>query len=90
MLFGEDNPYKHYNKEMLKDYVTKDLKINQEPGTKYEYSNLGFRILGFELASISKSSYESLLQEKIFIKYKMESSTIKRQNIEPQVVKGLN
>jgi len=87
--FGENNPYKHYNKEKLKDYLTKDVKLSQEPGIKYEYSNLGSGILGFELASISKSSYESLLQEKIFTKYKMESSTSKRKNIQSELVKGL-
>ena len=87
--FGENNPYKHYNKEKLKDYLTKDVKLSQGPGIKYEYSNLGSGILGFELASISKSSYESLLQEKIFTKYKMESSTSKRENIQSELVKGL-
>ena len=87
--FGENNPYKHYNKEKLKDYLTKDVKLSQEPGIKYEYSNLGSGILGFELTSISKSSYESLLQEKIFTKYKMESSTSKRKNIQSELVKGL-
>jgi len=88
--FDENNPFKHYNKEKLKDYLTKDVELNQEPGIKYEYSNLGSGILGFELASISKSSYESLLQEKIFTKYKMESSTSKRKNIQSELVKGLN
>ena len=39
--FDENNPFKHYNKEKLKDYLTKDVELNQEPGIKYEYSNLG-------------------------------------------------
>ena len=88
--FGENNPYKHYNEEKLIDYLKKDIELSQEPGIKYEYSNLGFGILGFELAYISNSSYESLLQEKIFIKYKMESSTINRENTRSELVKGLN
>ena len=87
--FDESNPLNHYNKEKLKDYLTKDVELNQEPETKYEYSNLGSGILGFELASISKTSYESLLQEKIFTKYKMESSTSQRKNIQSELVKGL-
>jgi CubicO group peptidase (beta-lactamase class C family) len=89
LLFNQDNPYKDYNKEKLVDYLTKKVKLNQEPGIKYEYSNLGAGILGFELASISKSSYESLLQEKIFTKYKMENSTSKRENIQSELVNGL-
>ena len=88
--FGENNPYKDYNEEKLIDFLKKDIELNQEPGIKFEYSNLGFGILGFELAYISNSSYESLLQEKIFIKYEMESSTINIENIRSELVKGLN
>jgi CubicO group peptidase (beta-lactamase class C family) len=90
LFVDQDNPYKDYDKEKLIDYLTKDIKLNQEPGVKYEYSNLGVGILGFELAAISKSSYESLLQEKIFTKYKMVNSTSKRENIQSELVKGLN
>lgn len=85
----QDNPYKDYDKEKLIDYLTNEFKLNQEPGIKYEYSNLGAGFLGFVLATISQSSYESLLQEKIFGKYKMENSTSKRENINTTLVKGL-
>ena len=88
-LFKHPNPYRDYNKEKLADYLTKKVKLSQKSGVNYEYSNLGAGILGFELASISKSSYESLLQEKIFTRYKMESSTSKRENIQSELVKGL-
>ena len=85
----QDNPYKDYDKEKLINYLTKEVELNQEPGIKYEYSNLGAGILGFELASISKSSYESLLQEKIFTKYKMVNSTSVGENVKTKLVKGL-
>lgn len=89
ILVDQDNPYKEYDKEKLISYLTKELELNQKPGIKYEYSNLGAGILGFELAAISKSSYESLLQEKIFKKYKMVNSTSTRENIKTKLVKGL-
>jgi CubicO group peptidase (beta-lactamase class C family) len=85
-----DNPYKDYDKKKLEDYLTNEIDLNQEPGMKYDYSNLGAGILGFELAAISQSTYESLLQEKIFAKYKMVNSTSKRENIQSELVKGLN
>ena len=89
LLVDQDNPYKVYNEEKLISYLTKEVELNQEPGLKYEYSNLGAGILGFELATISKSSFESLLQEKIFTKFKMTNSTSRRENLETKLVKGL-
>lgn len=89
-LVDQDNPYKDYNKEKLITYLTKEIKLNQEPGTKYEYSNLGAGILGFELATIANSSFESLLQDKIFTKYNMLNSSSKSENIKTKLVKGLN
>lgn len=89
LFVDQDNPYKDYDKEKLIEYLTTEIKLNQEPGIMYEYSNLGAGILGFELAMISNSSYESLLQDKIFTKYKMVNSTSKRENIQSELVKGL-
>jgi CubicO group peptidase (beta-lactamase class C family) len=89
LLIDQDNPYKDYDEEKLISYLTKEVELNQEPGIKYEYSNLGAGILGFELATISKSSYESLLQEKIFTKYSMVNSTSTRENVKTELVKGL-
>tara|TARA_R110002033_G_scaffold95327_2_gene144425 strand:+ start:1951 stop:3072 length:1122 start_codon:yes stop_codon:yes gene_type:complete len=89
LLVDQDNPYKDYDEEKLISYLTKEVELNQEPGIKYEYSNLGAGILGFELATISESSFESLLQEKIFTKYKMVNSTSTRENIKTKLVKGL-
>lgn len=89
LFVDQDNPYKDYDKEKLIEYLTKEVKLNQEPGIRYEYSNLGAGVLGFTLATIAKSTYELLLQEKIFTKYKMVNSTSKRENVKTELVKGL-
>jgi CubicO group peptidase (beta-lactamase class C family) len=85
-----DNPYKDYNREMLIDYLTNKVELNQEPGTTYEYSNLGAGVLGFVLATISDASFESLLQDNIFARYEMLNSTTNREQIQTELVKGLN
>jgi CubicO group peptidase (beta-lactamase class C family) len=85
-----DNPYKDYNREMLIDYLTNKVELNQEPGTTYEYSNLGAGVLGFVLATISDASFESLLQDNIFARYKMPNSTTNKEQIQTKLVKGLN
>ncbi|TPV35369.1 beta-lactamase family protein [Paucihalobacter ruber] len=89
LLVDQDNPYKDYDKEKLINYLTTEVTLNQEPGIAYEYSNLGAGILGFELATISKSSFESLLQENIFTKYQMVNSTSTKAHIKTTLVKGL-
>lgn len=85
----QDNPYKDYNKEMLIRYLTNDVELNRAPGIKYEYSNLGSGVLGFELSVFSNRSYESLLQEKIFKKYRMVNSTSKKENLKTTLIQGL-
>jgi len=91
-LFTVDpnNPYKEYDKQKLKEYLTEKIELNQQPGAKYEYSNLGAGILGFILTEISGLTYEKLLQEKIFSRYEMTSSTTNRQKVEEMLTKGLN
>ena len=84
-----DNPYKDYDKEKLTEYLISEVKLKQDPGIKYEYSNLGAGILGFELAMISNSSYENLLQERIFKKYEMEHTTSKKEGLKSKLVRGL-
>jgi len=91
-LFSVDknNPYKDYDSEKLVEYLKDEIELKQKPGIKHEYSNLGAGILGYVLAEISKSTYENLLQERIFTKYEMHNSTTKRNKIKIKIVNGLN
>ena len=91
-LFTVDpnNPYKEYDKEKLKEYLTEKIELSQQPGEKYQYSNLGAGILGFVLTEITGLTYENLLQKKIFSRYNMTSSTTNKQKVEEKLIKGLN
>ncbi|MGM0620665.1 MAG: serine hydrolase domain-containing protein [Bacteroidota bacterium] len=84
------NPYKNYDEEKLKEYLTEKLKLQRAPGTEFEYSNLGAGLLGYLLTEVSKSSYEELLNELIFSKYDMPSSTTNRDKVKDKLVKGLD
>ncbi|TDQ29701.1 serine hydrolase domain-containing protein [Tenacibaculum caenipelagi] len=90
LVVDKKNPYKNYDLEKLKQYLTQEVKLKQKPGAKYGYSNLGAGLLGFILEEVSKSNYETLVQEKIFSKYKMTSSTTDRKIVKDKLVKGLN
>lgn len=85
-----ENPYKDYDDLKLKQYLTQDLQLNQNPGEKSEYSNLGVGLLGYVLSEIDSTSYENLLQTKILTKYSMTGTTSNRRLISNQLVKGLD
>ena len=86
----QSNPFKHYDEHRLVEYLRSEMKLNHEPGTQYEYSNLGSGLLGFELAQMAGSSYESLLRSRIFNQYDMPHSTTKREKLQVELVSGLN
>lgn len=62
--FDEKDPYRHYTKELLFNYLGK-LKLKTMPGTVSEYSNTGMALLGVILEAVYGKSYEALVKEKI-------------------------
>lgn len=62
-LLGND-PYRDYTEEEFRQALA-TVKLNHEPGTRYEYSNFGAGLLGFVLAGRDGSDYESLVADRI-------------------------
>jgi CubicO group peptidase (beta-lactamase class C family) len=63
----------HYTVEdFAEKYCSGDL--HSEPGTKFEYSNSGYFLLGAILEQASNESYEQLLKERIFDPLGMKDS----------------
>lgn len=85
-----ENPYKEFGEEALEAYLTEDLVMLQEPGEKCDYSNLGGGLLGYVLSRVAQNTYEGILQERIFSKYNMLTSTTIRNEVEDKLVVGLN
>ncbi|MDW3648957.1 MAG: serine hydrolase domain-containing protein [Bacteroidia bacterium] len=85
-----DNPYLGFDETRLKRYLSQELLLENEPGKVCEYSNLSAAVLGYSLEKVSGSSYEELLQQRIFTKYEMPHSTTLRENIKDRLVIGIN
>ena len=85
-----ENPYKDYGEEKLKIYLIEKLELDDAPGAKSSYSNLGFGLLGYLLGLVESMTYEDLLQTRIFSKYHMANSTTNRDKIQEDLIKGLN
>ncbi len=90
LLADPNNPYKDYDAEKLSTYLKEKISLNQSPGEKYDYSNLGAGLLGYLLGEISNSTYQRLLEELIFSQYEMSASSTDRKQLESKLVKGLD
>src|SRR5262249_33330175 len=65
-LLGQDphNPYADYDAAKLKAFLA-EYELPRDPGAAYEYSNLGFGLLGFALAQFERTTYDTLAETEI-------------------------
>ncbi|SHE89551.1 CubicO group peptidase, beta-lactamase class C family [Fodinibius roseus] len=89
-LWHMDNPYKDYNEKKLRDYMSNNMEPDHEPGSTFQYSNIGAGILGYVLTRIEGQSYEEMLQQKIFQPLEMQHSTTQRAFVNDKLVAGLS
>lgn len=52
----------------------KDKPLEFDPGSKYEYSNSGYFLLGIIIEQVASKSYEAYLRENVFSKLDMQDS----------------
>lgn len=72
--YEEHNPYLNYSKEMIGEYLG-NFVPDEPPGTRAEYSNLGFAILGMILEDLYQLPLKKLLQQVITIPLGMKNTT---------------
>jgi len=88
-LWHMDNPYKDYDENKLRDYMSNEMEPANEPGTSWQYSNIGMGILGYMLSHIEDKTYEEMLQQRIFDPLDMQHSTTRRALVSDKLVHGL-
>jgi CubicO group peptidase (beta-lactamase class C family) len=71
---GED-PYADYGVSAMYAFIN-GYTLTRDPGSKYEYSNLGIGLLGQALANQAHTSYAALVRRKIFAPLGMNESTV--------------
>lgn len=72
---GNTTPFADYTLHDLQAYLA-NFRLKEKPGTKTEYSNLGYGLIGFILEHITHKSYETLLQENILSPLQMNRTFI--------------
>jgi D-alanyl-D-alanine-carboxypeptidase/D-alanyl-D-alanine-endopeptidase len=67
------NPYKDYTTEQMLVGLGQ-IELERSPGSQYEYSNLGFGILGYALAQRAGQDFEQLIAERLLSPLGMTST----------------
>ena len=70
-----DNPYAAYTVEQLYAFLSNHT-LRFDPGTHYEYANLGFGLLGHVLALRANTSYEDLVVSRVCAPLGLEDTRI--------------
>ncbi|MBL7743056.1 MAG: beta-lactamase family protein [Chitinophagaceae bacterium] len=83
--FPEDNPWgdrqlADSDKDLM-EFVGKHISFSNPPGIAYEYSNLGFALLGKIITSVSGKRYQDYIKENIWLPLGMKTSEWEYSNI---------
>lgn len=58
------DPYADYDAAKLKEFLA-GYELPRDPGAVYEYSNLGFGLLGYALAQSEHTNYDALIDDRM-------------------------
>jgi len=85
--FPEDNPWGDQQLSatdaMLDAWLAKGIPFSTAPGTRYEYSNYAFGLLGRVVTRASGVDYERYVQREILSKLHMDGSTFRFADVPP-------
>ena len=85
--FPEDNPWgdrqlADTDKDLL-EFIGKQISFSNPPGIAYEYSNLGFALLGKIITSVSGIRYQDYIKKNIWEPLGMTTTTYEYADVTP-------
>lgn len=69
---NQSNPYMNYGQKEFYEFLDSDFELKDQD---YNYSNLGYGLLGHSLEKITEKSYEELLYEEVLQPLRMNHTT---------------
>ncbi len=81
------NPYKRYTIEHLLSFLG-SYEVDRKVGIAFNYSNLGFGLLGYVLSVVSEQDYETYLKTRILSNLRMTHTTISLPDHKDAVATG--
>lgn len=70
-----DDPWADYTITQLYEYIS-SVELNRDINSKWQYSNIGFGLLGHILSLVAQKNYETLVKQKICIPLNMNNTLI--------------
>lgn len=64
------------SREAFAELISQPLILNQAPGANYEYSNLGYAILGAAIEQLAGKPFEELLHDAVLDALRLDDSTL--------------
>lgn len=85
--FPEDNPWgdrqlADTDKDLM-DFIGKQISFSNPPGIAYEYSNLGFALLGKIITNVSGMRYQDYIKKNIWEPLGMKTTTYEYTEVAP-------
>jgi CubicO group peptidase (beta-lactamase class C family) len=85
--FPEDNPWgdrqlADTDKDLL-EFIGKQISFSNPPGIAYEYSNLGFALLGKIITNVSGMQYQQYIKKNIWEPLGMKTTTYEYADVAP-------
>ena len=88
--FPEDNPWGDRQladtEEELIQLISQKLSFSNTPGINYEYSNLGFTILGYIIHKVSGLPYNDYIEQHILKPLGMHTTTYEYKEVKPELL----
>ena len=81
------NPYIDYTEEEL-TYFISNYELTRDPGSEYEYSNLGMGLFGYLVARVNEKTYSNTLEQLISKPLGMKHTYISGMRTEKQLATG--
>jgi CubicO group peptidase (beta-lactamase class C family) len=85
--FPEDNPWgdrqlADTDKDLV-DFISKQISFSNPPGIAFEYSNLGFALLGKIITKVSGMRYQDYIKQNIWEPLGMKTATYEYADVAP-------
>ena len=85
--FPEDNPWgdrqlSDSDKDLMQ-FIGKQISFSNPPGISFEYSNLGFALLGKIVTTVSGKRYQDYIKENIWLPLGMKTAEWEYSNVAP-------
>jgi D-alanyl-D-alanine-carboxypeptidase/D-alanyl-D-alanine-endopeptidase len=68
-------PYENYSIQKLYTFLN-GYRLTRDPGASFEYSNLGFGLLGYALARNAHTTYEDLVRKNVLVPLGMDETRV--------------